>query len=155
MSPYTLQRQQWIDRPLTEVFGFFSDARNLEHITPPWIGFEILSVSTAVLGEGTIIEYRLRMHGVSMRWKTHLCEWNPPHGFADIQASGPYKLWHHTHRFESENGGTKMTDSLRYELPLGVLGRVVHKLKVRGDVARIFDYRAGRIAELFEQPERH
>lgn len=146
---HTFRREQWIQRPIEEVFAFFADVRNLEEITPPWLGFRILAMDSGPIGEGTEIRYRLRLHGVPIHWKTEIRRWDPPWRFVDVQRSGPYKLWHHTHRFEAHDGETRMIDAVRYTLPFGLLGRMVHALKVRGDVRRIFDYRRQRIDELF------
>ena len=145
---YTLRRRQWIPRPIDEVFVFFSDARNLEEITPSWLGFRILTAGPIRIARGTRIRYRLRLHGIPVGWETEIREWNPPNGFVDVQLRGPYQLWHHTHRFEPKDGGTLMTDIVRYRLPLGIIGRVVHRLKVRRDVERIFDYRAEQIQKV-------
>lgn len=150
MKFHTLRREQWIARPIAEVFAFFADARNLEGITPPWLGFQIISIDSSPIAEGTQIRYRLRLHGVPIHWRTGIRQWTPPYRFVDVQMSGPYKLWHHTHQFEAHGGHTKMIDVVRYKLPFGVLGRVLHALKVRSDVRRIFDYRRQRIHELFE-----
>ena len=147
---YTLRREQWIDRPIDEVFAFFADAHNLERITPPWLGFKILSMSTNSISEGTVIRYRLRMHGIPLHWQSEIREWNPPQFFVDEQAKGPYKRWRHTHSFEAHGRRTKMTDEVQYQLPFGVLGRLVHAVKVRGDVYRIFNYRSHQIDALFE-----
>ena len=154
MNPetYILRREEWIARPIDEVFAFFADAKNLEKITPPWLGFKILFMSTDAIEEGTTIRYRLRFHGIPIHWRTEICAWNPPHGFVDEQTRGPYKRWHHTHRFEAHGNRTKMTDEVQYSLPFGVLGRIVHAVKVRRDVARIFDYRHVQIDLLFSQP---
>lgn len=149
---YILRSEQWIERPIDEVFAFFADAHNLEEITPPWVGFKILSMSTEAIEEGTTIRYRLRLHGIPVHWRTDICEWNPPYCFVDEQTKGPYKRWHHTHRFEAHGSRTKMIDEVEYELPFGVLGRMVHALKVRRDVSRIFNYRRQRIDALFGQP---
>ncbi len=148
---HTLRREQWIARPIEEVFRFFADARNLEEITPPWLGFRILAMNSSSISEGTEIRYRLRLHGVPIHWKTEIRQWAAPHRFIDVQRSGPYKLWHHTHLFEAHEGRTRMIDVVRYRLPFGVFGRIVHALKVRGDMRRIFDYRYQRIRELFEE----
>jgi ligand-binding SRPBCC domain-containing protein len=113
------------------------------------VGFRILWTSSDAISRGTEIRYRLRLHGIPIYWRTEILEWKPPYRFVDVQRSGPYRLWHHTHRFEAEGGGTKITDVVRYALPFGVVGRMIHALKVRGDVRRIFDYRRGRIQELF------
>lgn len=149
---YLLHRDQWIARPIDDVFAFFADAHNLEEITPPWLGFKILSMSTDSIEEGTTICYRLRLHGLPFRWRTEICQWNPPHCFVDEQAKGPYKQWHHTHRFEAYGNGTRIIDEVKYSLPFGALGRLVHALKVRRDVSRIFDYRRMRIEALFGGP---
>ena len=91
---YTLRREQWIERPIDEVFAFFAGAQNLEEITPPWVGFKILSMSTDSIEEGTIIRYRLRLHGILVHWRTDICEWNPPYSFVDEQTTGPGNaLW--------------------------------------------------------------
>lgn len=149
---HTLRREQWISRPIEEVFAFFADAYNLEEITPPWLGFRILSTAPGPVSEGSEIRYRLRLHGLPIYWRTEIRKWDAPFRFVDVQRSGPYKLWHHTHRFEAHGDRTKMIDIVRYKLPLGVLGRIVHALKVRRDVRQIFDYRRQRIQELFEAP---
>ena len=146
---HTFRRRQWIPRSINEVFAFFSDAGNLEEITPSWVGFRILTPGPIRIAEGTRIRYRLRLHGIPVGWETEIRRWQPPGRFVDVQLNGPYQLWHHTHRFEPKHGGTLMTDIVRYRLPLGIIGRVVHRLKVRRDVDRIFDYRARRIQEIF------
>lgn len=150
---HTLRQEQWIPRPIDEVFAFFADARNLEEITPPWLGFRILAIGSGHVSEGVEIRYRLRMHGIPIYWKTEIRQWQPPYRFVDVQRSGPYRLWHHTHRFEAHEGKTRMVDVVRYRLPFGLLGRVVHRLRVRGDLRRIFGYRRQRIQELFAGTE--
>lgn len=97
---------------------------------------------------GTEIRYRLCLRGIPIRWTTRIRKWDPPYRFVDVQLSGPYQIWHHTHRFESTNGGTRMTDVVRYRLPLGFIGRTMNLLIVRRDLERIFDYRARRVREL-------
>jgi len=145
---YTLENEQWVARPLKEVFAFFSDARNLEVLTPAWLKFRILTMPIAMESK-TKIDYRISWHGLPMRWTTEILRWAPPHEFVDLQLSGPYRLWHHTHRFEAERGGTRITDIVHYALPLGPLGRIAHVLWVKGDIKKIFAYRSERIAELF------
>jgi ligand-binding SRPBCC domain-containing protein len=149
MKFHTLRREQFIPRPIHEVFAFFADAHNLEEITPPWLGFRILSTSSETISEGTQIRYRLRLHGLPIHSITEIRRWNEPTRFVDVQRSGPYRMWHHTHLFEAHGDQTKMIDVVRYILPLGILGRIVHALKVKADVRRIFDYRYKRITELF------
>jgi len=148
---HTLRQEQWIPLPIDEVFVFFANARNLEVITPPWLGFRILSSTSEAISKGTEIRYRLSMHGIPMYWRTVIRTWDPPYRFVDTQASGPYRLWHHTHIFEAHGDLTRMIDVVRYTLPLGALGRAIHALKVRRDVREIFDFRRKRIDALFEQ----
>jgi ligand-binding SRPBCC domain-containing protein len=146
---HTLRVEQWIPHPVEDVFAFFADANNLEAITPPWLNFRIVSIDSGPITSGSEIRYRLRWHGVPIHWTTEIRHWDPPYRFIDVQRSGPYRLWHHTHRFEAHGGYTKMTDVVRYKLPFSFLGRIAHVIKVRKDVQRIFDYRRQRIEQLF------
>lgn len=146
MRTFSLERQLWLPRTPEELFPFFADARNLGLITPDWLHFEILPKGEVAIARGTLIDYRIRIHGLPLRWRTEISEWNPPHLFVDQQLKGPYRLWHHTHRFEARDGGTLCTDSVRYA-PIG--GALVNALFVKSDVARIFDFRAQKLQELF------
>jgi ligand-binding SRPBCC domain-containing protein len=146
---HTLRQEQWIERSIVEVFPFFANPRNLEIITPPWLNFRILSASDATTQTGSEILYRIAWHGLPMHWKTGIRQWQPPHRFVDTQIAGPYRLWHHTHKFEAHGERTRMLDVVRYRLPFGPLGRLVHRAKVRRDVERIFAYRRAIIAKLF------
>ena len=121
------------------MFPFFAEARNLEAITPPFLNFHVVSADE--MRVGALIEYRLRLHGIPIRWLTRIEEWEPGVRFVDAQLRGPYALWHHTHEFEAHDGHTLMRDTVRYALPFGPLGTVAHRLFVRRDVERIFDYR--------------
>ena len=149
MAIYTLKREQFVPRPLEEVFEFFSDARNLQVITPPWLNFQILTRGPIHVEAGTLLDYRLKWHGLPIAWQTKIITWNPPRSFVDLQLRGPYKLWHHTHTFAAVPGGTQMTDVVNYELPLGFMGAIAHRLRVRSDLERVFDYRMKVIAERF------
>ena len=141
---YELIREQWIPQPLDAAFAFFSRPENLEKITPPWLGFHIVRADTE-LHTGSLIEYKLRMRGVPMRWVSEITEWNPPHSFVDAQLRGPYAMWRHEHSFAAENGGTRIRDHVRYALPFGIVGALVHTLIVRRDVEGIFAYRKERL----------
>jgi hypothetical protein len=149
MAVYTLRREQVVPRPLEEVFEFFSDARNLRKITPPWLNFQVLTAGPIDLHPGTLLDYRLKWHGLSIRWRTRIVSWNPPGAFVDEQIRGPYRMWHHSHKFTAEVGGTRMVDVVNYQLPLGILGAIAHRLAVRRDLERVFDYRRQVIASLF------
>ena len=146
---YRLLREQVVPRRLDEVFAFFSQAENLEAITPEWLRFKVLRVHPKPVQQGTLIDYKLRLRGISLRWTSRIVEWEPPHKFVDLQVRGPYKLWHHTHRFAAEGESTRIADEVLYELPLGVLGRLAHWVMARRDVEKIFDYRAAKIRSLF------
>jgi len=149
MRFHTFRATQWVPCELEKMFEFFSDARNLELLTPPFLKFKILTPQPIVLGEGTHIRYKLILHGISIYWLTEIRKWQPPHRFVDTQLSGPYSLWHHTHSFKAENGGTRMNDVVRYRMPFGVLGRIIHAVNVRADVESIFAYRYKTIEERF------
>lgn len=133
---------------MEDVFAFFADARNLEAITPLWLGFQILTLEPIAMAQGTLIEYRLCWHCLPMRWVTEMRSWNPPIGFMDVQLRGPYRLWEHTHRFQAVDGGTRMCDVVRYALPFGFLGRIAHAWVVKDDLEGIFDYRARKVSAL-------
>lgn len=141
--------EQWLPQPAETVWPFFSDANNLEEITPPFLGFEVLRMSTPAIGEGTLIDYRLRLKGVPLRWRTRIDTWEPPRRFVDRQDRGPYALWHHTHDFLPLAGGTLMRDTVRYRLPVAWLGLAAAGPSVAADVQRIFDFRALKIDERF------
>ena len=147
---------QDLPAPRSEVFAFFSDPANLEALTPAWLHFEVLTPRPLPQGEGALFEYRLRVRGLPIRWKTLIEAFVPGEKFVDRQISGPYALWHHTHRFEDlppstdlPGGGTRMTDQVRYRVGFGLIGRIVTALWVRGDVERIFQYRTQVLAERF------
>lgn len=152
MSQHRFSREQVIPRPLEDVFAFFSDAANLQAITPPWLHFRIVTPRPIVMRPGTLIEYEIRWRVIRIRWVTEIRKWAPPHAFTDVQLKGPYRRWEHTHRFQAVPGGTCVTDEVHYALPLGPLGGLVHAIRVRRDLQAIFDYRALRIAEIL--PER-
>lgn len=147
-DPYILRREQLVPASLAETFRFFSEARNLETITPPWLNFRVLSCPEE-LSSGAEIFYRLSWHGIPLRWKTRITRWDMPYSFEDFQESGPYRLWQHTHTFVERQDGTMMTDIVRYELPLGPIGRLVHQAVVRKAVEDIFDYRYKAVEEIF------
>src|ERR1700760_4606645 len=142
---YTLTFSQHVQRPLPEVFDFFSRAENLETLTPAFLHFKILSVSPEPIQQGTLIRYKLRLHGIPLRWTSQITDWEPPHKFVDLQLSGPYKLWHHEHTFAEHDGGTLITDTVTLALPFGVLGQIAYKLRVHAEVNEIFAFREKQI----------
>src|SRR5690606_4156303 len=135
----------WVDKPLEEVFSFFSDAKNLEDITPGWLNFHITGESPGPMGAGKEIDYKLQIKGVPAKWKTRIAAWDPPHKFVDIQEKGPYKSWHHSHHFQRLGNGVLLTDKVHYELPLMPLGSAILPV-IRADVEKIFSYRKKELA---------
>jgi ligand-binding SRPBCC domain-containing protein len=147
---YRIERRQQVARPIEQVFAFFADAANLDLLTPPWLHFQVRTPTPIAMHVGAHIEYTIRWHGLPMRWLTEIVEWIPGRRFVDTQTRGPYRLWHHTHRFEPVGDLTMVEDIVRYALPLGPIGRLAHALIVRRDIHDIFDFRARRIRELME-----
>jgi ligand-binding SRPBCC domain-containing protein len=151
---HQLERSQRVELPVEQAFAFYGDALNLEPLTPPWLHFKLLTPLPITLRTGTLLDYTIRLHGVPVRWQTRIERWEAPTGFFDVQAKGPYKLWEHTHAFEPDgDGATIIHDRVRYALPLGPLGALAHRLFVRRDLERIFDYRRDAVAERVARPE--
>lgn len=139
---YVLRAEQWLPRPVAEVFAFFADAHRLQDLTPPFLNFHVVTPPPIAMFPGTKIDYRLRLRGIPIRWQSEISEWDPPFRFVDRQVTGPYRLWHHLHTFEERNGGTFVCDVVDYAVPGGSL---IHWLIVRRDLERIFSYRRQRL----------
>ncbi|MBS2013385.1 MAG: TIGR01777 family oxidoreductase [Deltaproteobacteria bacterium] len=147
-----LRREQIIARPLDEVFAFFAEPANLERITPPFLRFRIVTPAPIPMRAGTLIDYRLSLFGVPFGWRTRIEDVKPGVQFVDTQLRGPYSLWRHTHEFVAIEGGkaTRMIDHVEYVVPLGPLGKIASLAFVDRTLAKIFDYRAKVIQEIFE-----
>jgi ligand-binding SRPBCC domain-containing protein len=135
--------------PVSGVFAFFSDAANLQRITPPELRFQILTPAPIDMGQGARIDYRLQLCGIPFKWSTLITRWEPPYRFVDVQTKGPYRHWAHTHRFSEQKDGTKMTDEVVYQLPLWPLGEITYPL-IRRELSRIFLFREQKVREIFE-----
>jgi ligand-binding SRPBCC domain-containing protein len=146
LKTWELRTRIRLPRPRGEVFDFFADAGNLEALTPAFLGFWILTPSPIEMRPGALIDYRLRLHGIPVHWRTEITAWEPPLRFADEQRRGPYRLWVHEHTFEEVDGGTLVGDRVRYAVPGGAL---VNRLFVARDVRQIFTYRHRRLKEIF------
>ena len=147
-----LERRQVIGRRLSDVFEFFSDAANLQALTPPFLNFKILSPLPIEMKTGARIEYSISLFRIPMRWRTHITVWEPGVRFVDEQESGPYALWRHTHTFEAQGDETVMVDRVEYREPLGFLGWIANKLFVHRMLKRIFDYRYESVERLLSAP---
>jgi ligand-binding SRPBCC domain-containing protein len=147
-APRRLERTQLLPRPVDEVFAFFSDAANLEAVTPPFLRFRILTPLPIALGTGTRIDYALSLYGVPLGWRTLITRWEPGVCFVDEQERGPYALWRHTHEFEPHGRSTLMRDVVEFREPLGPLGSLAHVLFVARALERIFDFRRETTARL-------
>lgn len=144
----TLKCEIEIERPVEEVFDFFNRPENLARITPPSMGFKVLTPAPVPMANGQKIDYIVRIFGMPMRWTSIIEDYDPPRQFVDRQIRGPYAFWHHTHRFEPTARGTRVIDEVRYRLPLGILGLPGLPL-VRRQLETIFNYRRKIIRELF------
>ncbi|MDX6538862.1 MAG: hypothetical protein QOI71_472 [Gaiellales bacterium] len=145
---HTIERTQLVPQAAREAFAFFADAHNLEAITPPWLSFRVLAAPPIALHEGALIDYRLVLHRVPYRWHTRIEAWEPGVRFIDRQLSGPFRLWEHTHTFESARGGTVIRDHVVYRMPFGPLGEIARRALIGRDLERIFDYRRQAVDRL-------
>lgn len=145
---YTLTTWQWFPLPRDTVFPFFADATNLERITPDVLRFRVLTPAPIQMRPGALIDYRLSLRGMPMRWRTEITAWDPPRRFEDRQLRGPYRQWLHTHLFEEADGGTTVRDEVRYRLRgPDLLTGPINRLLVQPDVSRIFAYRHGALEQ--------
>jgi ligand-binding SRPBCC domain-containing protein len=146
---HTLETDTWLPRPIDEVFAFFGDAHNLQRITPPFLNFRILTPAPITMGVGTLIDYRIKLRGVPITWRTRISAWEPSRRFIDEQLKGPYRTWIHEHTFEPETrggvAGTLCRDVVTYSAPGGSL---IHRTLVRPDLERIFRYRQSAMHEI-------
>ena len=145
-----LESHCFLDYPIDEVFAFFQDAYNLQVLTPEFLRFEVLTPKPIEMKTGALIDYRIRLRGIPLKWRTEITDWNPPHSFVDQQLRGPYRQWHHTHEFVEQDGGTMCTDRVIYRV-FG--GSIIQRLFVRNDVDRIFRYRHEMMHQLFPPRE--
>lgn len=140
MSTHVLTADLFVPLPRERVFAFFSDAENLERITPPELKFRILTPRPVPIHANAVIDYRLSLHGMPFEWQTLITVWEPPTRFVDTQARGPYATWVHTHTFEEADGGTWIRDRVEYALPLAPLSIVALPI-VKKQLRRIFTFR--------------
>lgn len=146
MRVFRLDSKVLLPKPIDEVFDFFSDARNLERLTPSWLRFEVLTPAPIEMRPGALIDYRLRLRGIAIRWQSEITVWEPPFRFVDEQRRGPYRQWIHEHRFSESGGNTLAEDHVRYAVPGGV---IANRLFVAPDLRRVFAYRVQQMSGIF------
>ena len=151
MKCYELTWEQFIDQPIEKVFNYFSQPDNLEEITPPRLKFTILTPCPIPMEKGSLIDYTIKILGFPIHWRTLIASYNPPHGFVDEQIKGPYIIWHHRHSFKDINGGTMIQDTVRYVVPMGIIGRFLNFIWIQKDLKGIFAYRKIIISNKFEK----
>jgi ligand-binding SRPBCC domain-containing protein len=149
-AAYRLHTSLWLPLPRIEVFAFFADAKNLERITPSFLAFRILTPTPLEMRSGTVIDYRVGLRGLPMKWRSKITTWEPPARFVDVQVRGPYREWTHTHTFEERDDGTLVIDSVHYSLRgPSFIGRLVNSLLVAPDLTRIFTFRHEALEDAF------
>jgi hypothetical protein len=145
---HTLLTEQWVPQPIETTFSFFTDPQNLEALTPSFLQFKILKLTSSPIQEGTILDYSLKIRGIPIRWQSKITECISGIRFSDMQTHGPYLFWHHTHEFFEKNGGTLIRDKVLYKLPGWTPGDIIAHWLVRKDLEKIFLYRQKMIEEL-------
>lgn len=140
------QCELWLPLSPEELFPFFADAGNLDAITPAWLHFRIVTQGPIELRAGAVIDYRLRVRGLPLRWRTRINVWEPPHRFVDEQVRGPYRQWIHTHTFEPRDGGALCRDVVSYAVAFDWLA---HDLFLRRDIEKIFAFRQKALSATF------
>ncbi|MGP0566019.1 MULTISPECIES: TIGR01777 family oxidoreductase [unclassified Nitrospina] len=146
---HEMRMEQWVPKPIDTIFEFYSDAKNLEILTPPFLNFSVTGQSTREMEEGTRINYRLKLYGIPFRWQSIIMDWSPNNRFSDIQVVGPYWLWHHTHDFIEQDGGTLIRDRAIYRVPMWTPGDLFIYPIVRRDLEKIFSFRWKKTCDLF------
>jgi len=145
---YRLTARMSVDLPIEKVFEFFADANQLERITPQWLHFKVLTPCPIEMKAGLILDYRIRLHAIPIKWRTEISAWEPPFRFVDQQLKGPYKRWHHEHTFQEVDGKTIVCDNVHY-IPRG--GSLIHRFMVKPDLEKIFRFRHDRLTEIFAE----
>jgi ligand-binding SRPBCC domain-containing protein len=148
---FWLRKQIWLPQPRVKVFEFFANPQNLDRLTPAWLKFALVTAAPCVAKPGTLLDYRLRLRGIAIRWQSEITAWDPPNRFIDRQTKGPYSLWVHEHLFEDYQGGSLIKDNVEYAV-MG--GRIVQKFLVAPDLERIFRYRHQVLEKLFNPMKR-
>lgn len=148
---HTLVKETIINKPLEEVFSFFSKAENLNLITPPELDFKILSPQPINIKQGAIIDYSIKLNGISFKWKTEITVFEKNKRFIDTQLKGPYKIWIHEHIFEHRGNATYMKDIVQFKSPGWIFEPIINSLFVEKKVKSIFEYREKILNKIFSE----
>lgn len=152
MTVHQLDRTLIVPISIADAFDFFSNPRNLERLTPDLVHFQFLKSPPERVSPGTILEYRLRLYGVPVKWRTRIESVEPPTRFVDVQDKGPYSMWRHTHSFrEVDARHTEIRDHVEFAMPLAPLGEIAYRLFVAHSLVQIFDYREAALRQLFRE----
>jgi len=151
MRCYRLSIDQKIKLPVDKVFDFFSQPENLEKITPAEIGFQIITPTPIEMKKNLIIDYKIKICGFPVSWKTCITNYKPPILFSDIQIEGPYSIWEHTHIFKKYESGTQISDIVYYKPPFGLVGIIANHFFISRMLKKIFNYRYENIGKIFNQ----
>ncbi|UFH32367.1 SRPBCC family protein [Chryseobacterium sp. C-71] len=148
---HQLKREQQLDCDIETAWKFFSSANNLSKITPKDMNFIVRTkLENDEIYEGMIIDYYVSpLLGIKMDWQTKITQVDQRRSFTDFQMKGPYKLWNHYHEFIPNEKGVLIKDTVDYELPMGFLGEIAHKLFVKNKLEHIFSYRFNILEEMF------
>ena len=153
---YKLFNQQFLPVSISKAWSFFSNPNNLQSITPKELHFKITSTDGQDVYSGQIITYSIRLNKlIKMNWITEITHLKENKYFVDEQRFGPYKMWHHVHKFESVDGGTLMTDVIYFKLPFRILSALGYKIFVKRNLTRIFSYRTAQLEALFDKSKHY
>ena len=146
MKVFHMNYKVFISEPLEAVLPFLADATNLQQITLPWLNFQVVTPKPIEMKPRQMIDYRIRVRGLTMKWRSEITVWEPAYRFVDKQIRGLHKVWHHEHIFTEQDGETICEDKVDYAVPGGAL---INRFFVEPDVRRIFEYRRSRMREIF------
>jgi len=150
MKIFSLERKLNLKMDISKAWDFFSNPNNLPLITPPSLKLNITSELPDKMYTGMIITYTVApLLNIPMTWVTEITHVEEPNFFVDEQRFGPYKFWHHEHRFKVIEGGAEITDLVHYALPLDPLSRIANSLIVKKQLDEIFDFRSEYLEKRF------
>ena len=148
---YILERRQLLSAGVDTVWNFLQDPANLDRITPPDLRFTIVSPVPAVMYDGLIVSYRIKIPLLGTHsWVTEIKHIRVGHSFVDEQRLGPYRFWYHYHEIRAEGGQVAMLDRVHYQPPLGPIGGLLQPIYIGRTLDRIFDYRREQLAKLLD-----